>query len=120
MDLSTFESLLLSLKTSFLFSQMFLIFQFYRGKKFLKLPYVVKGMDVSFAGILTYVQERLHKLLKSGEYTVEDLCFSFQETLFAMLIEITGNNFFDRMYNFILLFQLKNMLVCKLTNLISI
>lgn len=60
-----------------------------KGKKFLKLPYVVKGMDVSFAGILTYVQERLHKLLKSGEYTVEDLCFSFQETLFAMLIEIT-------------------------------
>lgn len=60
-----------------------------KGKKFLKLPYVVKGMDVSFSGILTYVQERLLKWLKSEEYTIEDLCFSFQETLFSMLIEIT-------------------------------
>ncbi|XP_033220978.1 probable tRNA N6-adenosine threonylcarbamoyltransferase [Belonocnema kinseyi] len=60
-----------------------------RGKKFAKLPYVVKGMDVSFSGILTYVQERLPNWLKSGEFSVEDLCFSLQETLFAMLIEIT-------------------------------
>jgi len=28
-------------------------------------------------------------LIKSGEYTAEDLCFSLQETVFAMLIEIT-------------------------------
>ncbi len=29
------------------------------------------------------------KLIESGEYTAEDLCFSLQETVFAMLIEIT-------------------------------
>ncbi|XP_025208911.1 probable tRNA N6-adenosine threonylcarbamoyltransferase [Melanaphis sacchari] len=59
------------------------------GKKYLKLPYVVKGMDVSFSGILSYIEEKAQTLLSSGEYTPEDLCFSLQETLFAMLIETT-------------------------------
>jgi N6-L-threonylcarbamoyladenine synthase len=40
-------------------------------------------MDVSFSGILTQV-EQLAKTEKR-----EDLCFSLQETLFAMLVEIT-------------------------------
>jgi len=35
-------------------------------------------------------QERAPDLISSGEYTPEDLCFSLQETVFAMLIEITG------------------------------
>lgn len=60
-----------------------------QGKKFLQLPYSVKGMDVSFSGILTYIEEKAGKLLKSGEYTPEDLCFSLQETVFAMLVETT-------------------------------
>uniref|UniRef100_A0A2S2PKY7 N(6)-L-threonylcarbamoyladenine synthase n=1 Tax=Schizaphis graminum TaxID=13262 RepID=A0A2S2PKY7_SCHGA len=60
-----------------------------KGKKYLKLPYVVKGMDVSFSGILSYIEEKAQTLLSSGEYTPEDLCFSLQETLFAMLIETT-------------------------------
>ena len=51
-------------------------------------------MDVSFSGILTYVQERLPTWLNSGEFSAEDLCFSLQETLFAMLIEITGINIY--------------------------
>lgn len=55
-----------------------------KGSKFLTLPYVVKGMDVSFSGILTRVEE----LAKAGE-KMEDLCFSLQETLFAMLVETT-------------------------------
>ncbi|XP_065641644.1 tRNA N6-adenosine threonylcarbamoyltransferase isoform X3 [Hydra vulgaris] len=38
-----------------------------KGKKFIELPYSVKGMDVSFSGILSFIEE----------------------TLFAMLIEIT-------------------------------
>lgn len=59
------------------------------GKKLLPLPYVVKGMDVSFSGILSYIQKHSHQLLNSGKYTPEDLCFSLQETLFAMLVEIT-------------------------------
>ena len=54
-----------------------------QGKKFLPLPYVVKGMDVSFSGILSFIEERVDSLIGSGEYTGEDLCFSLQETLFA-------------------------------------
>lgn len=54
-----------------------------KGKKYIPLPYVVKGMDVSFSGILTRIEE-----LATTE-TPEDLCFSLQETLFAMLVETT-------------------------------
>lgn len=60
-----------------------------RGKRLLDLPYTVKGMDVSFSGILSTIESKTPKLLTSGEYTVEDLCFSLQETVFAMLVEIT-------------------------------
>ncbi|KDR17566.1 probable tRNA N6-adenosine threonylcarbamoyltransferase isoform X2 [Zootermopsis nevadensis] len=60
-----------------------------KGKKFLSLPYVVKGMDVSFSGILSYIEKQSYQLLKSGEYAPEDLCFSLQEVLFAMLVETT-------------------------------
>jgi N6-L-threonylcarbamoyladenine synthase len=59
------------------------------GAKFLELPYVVKGMDVSFSGILTYVETEARQKLQSGSVTKADLCFSLQETLFAMLVEIT-------------------------------
>jgi len=60
-----------------------------RGSKLLHLPYVVKGMDVSFSGILSFIEEKSRTLLETGEYTKEDLCFSLQETVFAMLIETT-------------------------------
>ncbi|EDV26007.1 uncharacterized protein TRIADDRAFT_23779 [Trichoplax adhaerens] len=60
-----------------------------RGKKFIELPYTVKGMDVSFSGILSYIEDIAQKKLDGGECTPEDLCFSLQETLFAMLVEIT-------------------------------
>ncbi|RXG71722.1 putative tRNA N6-adenosine threonylcarbamoyltransferase [Armadillidium vulgare] len=60
-----------------------------KGKKLLTLPYCVKGMDVSFSGILSFLEERAKNLLKKGEYTKEDLCFSLQETIFAMLVETT-------------------------------
>nr|NVI71554.1 putative tRNA N6-adenosine threonylcarbamoyltransferase [Cucujiformia] len=59
-----------------------------KGSKFISLPYCVKGMDVSFSGILTFMEERCEKLLKEG-YTPEDLCYSLQETVFAMLTETT-------------------------------
>lgn len=60
-----------------------------KGKKLAQLPYVVKGMDVSFSGILSYIEEHLPTWLELKEFTPEDLCFSLQETVFAMLIEIT-------------------------------
>jgi len=55
-----------------------------KGKKYIELPYVVKGMDISVGGILTNLK---HKI-KSGEYNKEDLCYSAQETVFAMLVEV--------------------------------
>ena len=55
----------------------------------MELPYVVKGMDVSFSGVLTYVEQEAREKLKKGLATKSDLCFSLQETLFAMLVEIT-------------------------------
>lgn len=55
------------------------------GKKLIPLPYSVKGMDVAFSGMLTNLK---HKI-KSGEHKVEDLCYSVQETVFAMLVEVT-------------------------------
>jgi N6-L-threonylcarbamoyladenine synthase len=52
------------------------------GDKYIEIPYVVKGMDVSFSGI----QTKLKSLLEKGE-KIEDLSFSMQENVFAMLIE---------------------------------
>eukprot|EP01083_Nonionella_stella_P079563 218406_1 len=60
-----------------------------RGSKFIELPYVVKGMDVSFTGLLTAIEKIAREELPKGEVTAEDLCFSLQETVFAMLIETT-------------------------------
>jgi N6-L-threonylcarbamoyladenine synthase/protein kinase Bud32 len=51
---------------------------------YLKLPYTVKGMDLAFSGLLTAALRKL----ESGN-TLEDVCFSLQETAFAMLVEIT-------------------------------
>ncbi|EEB11239.1 O-sialoglycoprotein endopeptidase, putative [Pediculus humanus corporis] len=64
-----------------------------KGKKFIQLPYVVKGMDVSFSGILSYIEDKVLNLLNSTDerekITKEDICYSVQETLFSMLIETT-------------------------------
>lgn len=60
-----------------------------KGKQFLDLPYVVKGMDVSFSGILSYIEATAVEKLKNNECTPADLCYSLQETVFAMLVEIT-------------------------------
>ncbi|MFC2135136.1 bifunctional N(6)-L-threonylcarbamoyladenine synthase/serine/threonine protein kinase [Bacteroidota bacterium] len=55
-----------------------------KGRNYIELPYVVKGMDVSFGGIYTNVK---HKI-QSKKYKTEDLCYSVQETAFAMLLEV--------------------------------
>ncbi len=54
------------------------------GKELIDLPYSVKGMDVAFSGILTAAIQ-LHQKGRR----LEDLCFSMQETCFAMLVEVT-------------------------------
>ena len=46
-------------------------------------------MDVSFSGILSSIENLAKGMLAKGECTKEDLCFSLQETMFAMLVEVT-------------------------------
>ncbi|PHH62166.1 hypothetical protein CDD81_7360 [Ophiocordyceps australis] len=64
-----------------------------KGSRLLDLPYTVKGMDCSFSGILAAADILAHQLDQQGPddapFTPEDLCFSLQETVFAMLVEIT-------------------------------
>lgn len=71
-----------------------------KGKKYYPLPYAVKGMDVSFSGILSEIKkkaapQKANKKRKLDHEDVnelpshEDLCYSLQETIFAMLVEIT-------------------------------
>lgn len=77
-----------------------------RGSNYIELPYIVKGMDVSFSGLLTNIEElvtgkknsQTKKQKEEGtgkmevdsvETSKEDLCYSLQETVFAMLVETT-------------------------------
>ena len=52
--------------------------------RYIPLTYSVKGMDVAFSGIVTQATNLYKKGAKK-----EDLCYSMQETIFAMLTEIT-------------------------------
>ncbi|CAI0459260.1 unnamed protein product [Linum tenue] len=49
-----------------------------KGEKFIDLPYAVKGMDVSFSGILSYIESTTEEKLKNNECTPADLCYSLQ------------------------------------------
>jgi N6-L-threonylcarbamoyladenine synthase/protein kinase Bud32 len=51
--------------------------------EYLPLPYVVKGMDLSFSGLTSAAKGAID----DGE-AVEDVCYSLQETIFAMLAEV--------------------------------
>ncbi|MFH0832798.1 MAG: bifunctional N(6)-L-threonylcarbamoyladenine synthase/serine/threonine protein kinase [Candidatus Aenigmatarchaeota archaeon] len=55
-----------------------------KGGKYIELPYVVKGMDLSFSGIMTAALQKHKQGAK-----IEDLCYSFQETCYSMLTEVT-------------------------------
>jgi N6-L-threonylcarbamoyladenine synthase len=52
------------------------------GRSYMQLPYIVKGNDVSFSGLLTAAI----KLAEKAE--TADVCYSLQETAFAMLAEV--------------------------------
>ncbi|CBH12868.1 O-sialoglycoprotein endopeptidase, putative [Trypanosoma equiperdum] len=90
-----------------------------RGRVFIELPYVVKGMDMSFSGLLSFVEALLHhplfvdkekcapssasspstgqrRALPSGvqsavaeQFGIDDICYSLQEIMFAVLAEVT-------------------------------
>jgi len=50
--------------------------------KYMQLPYIIKGNDVSFSGLLTAAVK-----LASCKTELADTCYSLQETAFAMLAE---------------------------------
>ena len=57
--------------------------QLANSNNYLPLPYTVKGNDVSYSGLLTAAKRA------ATSNKLEDVCFSLQETAFAMLAEAT-------------------------------
>jgi len=63
-----------------------------KGKKYIELPYKVKGMDIALSGILTNLKQKLESKSPRDDsaepkYNLNDLAYSLQETVFAMLVE---------------------------------
>ncbi|WP_336364487.1 bifunctional N(6)-L-threonylcarbamoyladenine synthase/serine/threonine protein kinase [Halalkalicoccus salilacus] len=54
-----------------------------RNGEYLDLPYVVKGMDFSFSGLMSAAKGAV-----DDGHDVADVCFSLQENVFAMLTEV--------------------------------
>lgn len=54
------------------------------GGKYVELPYSVKGMDMSFTGLLTAAVKKFNEGVN-----INDLSFSLQETAYSMLTEVT-------------------------------
>jgi N6-L-threonylcarbamoyladenine synthase/protein kinase Bud32 len=52
--------------------------------EYVDLPYVVKGMDFSFSGLMSAAKNAY-----DDGTPVEDVCFSLQEAVFAMLTEVS-------------------------------
>jgi N6-L-threonylcarbamoyladenine synthase len=55
-----------------------------KGTNYVPLPYSIKGMDIAFSGLLTAAELYIQKGKR-----LEDVCYSMQETTFAMLTEVT-------------------------------
>ena len=55
-----------------------------RDGEYVELPYVVKGMDFSFSGIMSAAKDAY-----DDGVPVEDVCCGLQETIFAMLTEVS-------------------------------
>src|SRR5512139_1361493 len=49
--------------------------------KYIELPYTVKGMDLAFSGLVSAA--------KDSKAALPDVCYSLQETAFAMCVEVT-------------------------------
>ncbi len=58
------------------------IMELAKSGKYIEIPYSIKGMDVAFSGLLTNLKQKFD----AGEKK-ENLCYSLQETAFAMLVE---------------------------------
>ena len=54
------------------------------GEEFIDLPYVVKGQDVSFSGLLTAAL----RAVRSGK-KLEDVCYSLREIAYSAIVEVS-------------------------------
>ncbi|MEM2021175.1 MAG: KEOPS complex N(6)-L-threonylcarbamoyladenine synthase Kae1 [Zestosphaera sp.] len=55
------------------------------GNEFVDLPYVVKGQDVSFSGLLTAAL----RAVKSAGVSVGDVCYSAREIAYSAIVEVS-------------------------------
>lgn len=55
-----------------------------KADKYCPLPYSIKGMDIAFSGLLTTAEHHI-----KNKETLQNVCFSIQETAFAALTEVT-------------------------------
>lgn len=55
------------------------------GGRFVELPYVVKGQDVSFSGLLTAAL----KLIKESRARLNDVCYSAREIAYSAIVEVS-------------------------------
>ena len=53
------------------------------GKKFIEMPYVIKGNNVVYSGLLTYAANLI------GREETRNIAYSLQETAFSILVEAT-------------------------------
>jgi len=60
-----------------------------KSEKYVSLPYVVKGMDLSFSGLYTAAKKLIQSEQLGSSYTINDIAYSLQETAFSMLTEVT-------------------------------
>ena len=60
-----------------------------KSNKYIQLPYVVKGMDLSFSGLYTAAKRLIESKKYNEDYNLNDVANSLQETAFAMLTEVT-------------------------------
>ena len=59
------------------------------GSNFIELPYTVKGNDLSFSGLLTAALRIAKNISKDDRNAIGDLCLSFRETAYNMLVEVS-------------------------------
>jgi N6-L-threonylcarbamoyladenine synthase len=53
------------------------------SNNYIALPYSIKGNDVTFSGLLSAAK----RLISTNKYSNQDICYSIQETAFAMITE---------------------------------
>ena len=53
------------------------------GRKFIEMPYVIKGNNVVYSGLLTYAVNLIRR------ENIKDIAYSLQETAFSILVEAT-------------------------------